>query len=248
MSDARTASTAKGANGGPPDPDFDAHGVARRNPAPRVFTDGDGQPCSAIEKVRGEFRLPSELRIERFVRRGGLGAPWEVELSDGRSGVIGPRGKLRTPTELLDLLWEMTGAPLDPPSRESWRTIRAAIHEAAVVIESTLAEEDETRGWVASFAQDRVFTVDVEDREALATVLQDSTAECWRGSDRRLYLRLDALVKFVTRVLGSRTSARELSTRLGRLEFERRQIAVRIGDETVKARVWVSPEGFDAHT
>lgn len=68
-----------------------------------------------------------------------------------------------------------------------------------------------------------------------------------RTTDGRLVIRAKKFVQFVTMQFGQRTSLHEVTTRLGALGFESKQLSARNSElpRTEKVRVFISPAGFE---
>ena len=219
----------------------------------------DGRKVWGIEAVvLKAIPLPSKYEILRVFRRGsGNRTTFAFLLANGESVHLSDvdldnRAKVKRAFRAAT-----NGCTPDLPSGagsiEKWEEAIEIIYKASEPEDSTLSEDDEAREWIASATRDFV-DVALKDSEALFFALgRDGYGDAdggFRGDDGRLYVRLRALTHHVRSSYETVKQA-ELCERIGRLGFEKVQLSARgraddNADETVrKARLWMSPVGFD---
>jgi hypothetical protein len=219
-----------------------AEAAARELDAVRaVVRDENDEDVDALELARKRLKLPTLASVIRRAREDAL---YDFELEDGTILPVGPT--LLDPRRVEAAIEGHTDGAPPYYSPAKFRPIANALHKIADLRDTGATASNETRAWLADFVGEQAARalVDVESPDALAEVLPYSAA--FRGTDRRIYVHLPGLVRWVTRVYGARTTTRDLSARLARLGFESAQPSARVdGDRVVKRRLWVSPAGFD---
>jgi hypothetical protein len=180
-----------------------------------------------------------------------------------------------TPKKVVEAVMDaVPGVVIQETDRPKWRPLAAFISTAAGEGEELHnSPEDECREWIAALiapfrrcppSQVDHYILDADDPTKLATHLgqlagkrEDSSiysgdgTHAWfwvkrKGERPRLVLHAPSLVRWVTSPgYGARTSFADVKMRLRRLGFRNELLSARDGDSVAKARVWVSPPGFD---
>jgi len=195
----------------------------------------------ALTQLRARL---DNLPVERVVKRG-AGDVYELHLADGRVVDLGDAYTIQQRQRFRAAIRGQAHHPL--------ALVKPADHDRILDLIEQLAEHhealsgtEEAAGWVEDFARGAAGgrAYDIEDSAALFDLLGAKPA-AFRTSDGRLCLRLDELAKFVNRTGLARITARELSTRLGRLGFTKPdhggQLAARKGGHVRSARYWIGP-------
>jgi hypothetical protein len=197
--------------------------------------------------LRDKLGLPALAGVVKY----GDGDADDLELADGGTVALGNARQLEDLKHLRAAVRGVTGVVIPRLKADAHDAVLGAIEAVADHRDVALRDSEETRGWIADHvASDHGHLADVlplGDRDQLADALHGES-KSFAADDGRLYLRLQPLLQRVTRLYGARIRGRELSTRLGRLGFEREQLSVRVPGEPTprKGRYWVSPPGFDA--
>jgi hypothetical protein len=208
------------------------------------FTDEDGAQIEPLEFARRKTKLPD---LQRVVKHGESNALYDFELAGGERIEIGKSGDLLNPRK-VDAALADSGVVIPYWGPKEWRPIAAALLAIAEVEDTGSTQSEETADWLASFARGHLATreVDVESADDLVRVLEDPENQpAFRGADGSLYVRLGPLMRHVLMQRGQKPSQLDVSARLGRLGFTKRQLSARSEGGVVKARYWRSPPGFD---
>ena len=212
--------------------------------SPRFFLSATGEKVEPLDFLRERLRLS---QLERVVRQGQDAQAVDLELRGGITVRLGRGRDVLEPRKLRGAIYEQAGVVIPRMKGDQHDKLAEVIYEAAEVRDAALSEAEQTCGWLNSYLSRGWVPegrLDPDDRETLVDLL-GPPGEAWtfRGADERLYVRLQPLAKHV-QLNAARTTQQDLATRLGRLGFERKQLTVRDGDRTLKARYWVSPPGF----
>jgi hypothetical protein len=215
---------------------------ARANPANGgPYKDASGREFGdALEFLR------SQLRVD-VVRAVKLGRAHDLLLRDGGRAKLGTAEQMLEPKKLRAALAEC-GVVIARHKGEEVDQIARAVLDIVEILDPH-GEEETTRAWIAEWSRNGnavLGPLDVKDAEALKEATYgEAPPALFRGDDGRLYLKLDALVSYVTKTLG-RTTREDMATRLRRIGFEEHRIDERLpGGGKVRARMWCSPRGFD---
>lgn len=208
------------------------------------FRNEDGESIEALDFARRKTQLPDLVRV---VKHGeGRAALYDLELDSGERIPIGKSGDVLSPRKVDEALGS-AGVVIPYWGPKEWRPVAQALMMIAEVEEGS-SEDEETAGWLASFARAQLSAaeIDVDRAEDLVRVIEGGEPRAaFRSADGRLYVRLEPLMRHVRMHIGSSPTRPELSARLSRLGFEKAQLSAREGDSVHKARYWCSPAGFD---
>ena len=213
----------------------------------------NGNADTPLDKLCAELdRLDPERRLGKLIagvyKNGGRGANYGLILSDGEPIDLGPASRILKPREVQAAILDATGISITVPRLDEWGKIAERIHTAAEIRDVTLSPAEETAEWASHYLRGRIIPrVDVHDAGALYTVIAGDDPEPFTDKQARLYLRLPGLLRHVTIIIGQRTTARDLSERLGLLGFTKRQLSARHAetDHVAKLRTWRSRPNFD---
>ena len=214
---------------------------ARANPA----SGGPYRDASGREFDDALDFLRAQLKVD-VVRAVKLGRAHDLLLRDGSRVKLGTAGDMLEPKKLRAALAEC-GVVIERHKGEQVDQVVRAVLDIVEVLDPH-GEEETTRAWLAEWTHGNAVLgpLDVKDGEALKEATYgEGPPALFRGDDRRLYLKLDALVSYVTKTLG-RTTREDMATRLRRIGFEEHRIDERLpGGGKVRARTWRSQPGFD---
>ena len=195
--------------------------------------------------------LLGNLPVERVVKRG-AGDSYELHLPEGRIVELGTAEQVFNRRHFEAAVLGQASHVLPAVKAPEHREVVALV-EAAAEHHDGLSGAEELEGWLADFARSSALNreYDLED-QADRWELASSTPSAFRATGGRLCIRLDALATYINRVHHQRITAREVSTRLGRLGFTKPdhggQIAARRDGEVRKVRVWIGPTGSGGPT
>jgi hypothetical protein len=242
---------------------INAKRAARRNGKPttrRRRTTSEPTPAATadatpLDQLRGRLgQLDRAGRLSALIdstyRNGDGGASYGLVLA-GRDVDLGPAGKLLKPRDVQAAILDAAGIAIAVPRLDDWAAIAELIVAAAELRDVTLSPAEETGEWLSHYLrlQGQLPAVHVADAGQLYAVIGGTDPQPFTDQDGRLYLRLLGLLRHVTVIIGQRTTARDLSERLGALGFTKRQLSARHvdSDGVAKLRVWTSRPNFDPH-
>lgn len=188
-------------------------------------------------------RALSSLQVERVAKRFG-----KIELYLGEQQIVnlGTAKNVLSYREAQAAIADVTGFVIKLPKGTKWEQVAQTIFDAIEVEEGfTYSEDDETRGWLERYCKGKLLrsSVNMLNAEDLFENLE-SQYKGFRDKQGNVYISLDYFIRFVGGEYYTRLTLREAVERLGRLGFERKQVAARQGDEIRRKRLWLSPKGF----
>lgn len=193
-------------------------------------------------------RALSSLQVKRVAKRFGK---IELHLDDERVINLGTAKSVLSFRDAQAAIADVTGCVIKLPPKTKWEQVAQTIFNAIEIEEGfTYSEDDETRGWLERYCKGKLLRsiVDMSNAENLFDSLE-TQYKGFRDKQGNVYISLDYFIRFVGGEYYTRLTLREAVERLGRLGFERKQIAARQGDELRRKRLWVSPKGlFDEKT
>jgi hypothetical protein len=209
----------------------------------------------AFREDNGELPMPylrRQLRspdLRRVIKHGRSNSLWDLELQDGDRIPLGNSEAIQEPKKVRGALLSV-GRPIKRFSPKDFDPVTEALALVAEVEDTVASEVEETLAWVASFANAMGAEVSTRPRslegDHLVHMLRDpDSVSAFRDEEGRLYMRLPALARHVTKHIGQRTTVRDLAARLDRAGFAKKQLGARDGEATIKARYWRSPPAFD---
>jgi hypothetical protein len=215
----------------------------------RSVSDENGEPIEALSLARKRLKLP---RLRRVVKHGDSNALYDLELEDGTRIPLGTSADLMNPRKVDAAIADSTGVAIPYYGAPKFRTVAGALLAIVEVENTGSPEAEETCDWIGSLLVMGGQLVAMSPAgEGDGLQLADVVAEpedfpCFRGDDRRLYLRLDAFHLHVRSRIGQRAiTRRDLAARIARIGFTKHQPSVREAGRTLKARYWRSEPGFD---
>lgn len=221
------------------------------------FLDPTDDASELLSRVNAGLRMPQTKSIVRVIERGGGDtARYDALLADGTHIALGTATDVLDPRKQDARITPRTRHEVPYRTPKEWRPIGLAILRVAAADGATGgdAEKEETKEWLASFASNstssaELESVDLRNARELYNVLRDGT-QIFRGSDRRLYVRVSHFMRHVNQTFGQRTTANDIRVRLGRLDFKRPdtaegKLSARDGEQTASRRLLMSPIGFE---
>jgi hypothetical protein len=208
------------------------------------------EPLERLRRALTALGVPSDL-VSGVTKRGEQNAAWDLHLTDGKAVELGVSEKLLTPRHVRARIFDATGEVMALAKPSEWTPVVKLIFAVAEVQNIAMSDLDEARYWITSFVElggPGLSQVSLDDKEQFANALGSDRRHglfVFHGSDDRLYLRQSSFYPYVRQTLGERLKTGEITERLGRLGFERKQPSVRIGDKVHKQRMFVSRPGFD---
>jgi hypothetical protein len=204
-----------------------------------------GAHVDHIAVLRDKLNLPE---LDKVVKHGRLGSAYDLHLSDGRIVAIGNMAIVISQAKFRTVF--LPQVRRNPPryKTDEWDKIVEHIEQAAEERDAVATQADETLSWVAgSLTMGRLRrNVNVSNSAELFELLAPGHGgkAPFFDTEGRLHLRLEHIIEWLGRS-HLRVTQMELSARLSELDFERVQHAARSGDETRKARYWVSTAGIE---
>lgn len=234
--------------------------VAQERPRAWINEYGEAiDPLTHLNRRDFERATPRPLTLESVARIGTQQTRWRavVRCGDDRHDVrLGTTPQFTSRAKFRAAIYEATGSWLPRGVKdEEWDQLTSALHACAELEDHDATDADQTRAWLADYLAEHLHGhddgIDLNDRSALARMLGHREEggggwrrDCFRDNDQRLHLRIDSLVRHVTRHLG-RTTRADLAANLAALGFENVQHSARVGGDVLKGRYWQSPAGFD---
>jgi hypothetical protein len=220
---------------------LDGTGRRARDETWHAFREKHGE--MPLDRLRRQLRSPD---LRRVIKHGRSNSLWDLELQDGSRVPLGNSEQIQEPKKVRGALLSV-GRPIERFSLKDFDPITEALALVAEVEDTVASEREETLGWIASFVNvmDGGRTRKLEGDHLLNLLRDPDNEPVFRDGEGRLYLRLAKLAQHVTKGIGQRTTARDLSARLDRAGFGKHQLGARDGEQTLKARYWRSPPGFD---
>lgn len=222
---------------------FTGSGDKAREEALAEFRDDRDQRVHPLEFLRTSLKSPD---LRRVVKHGSSNSLWDLELENGSRIPLGTSVQIQEFKKVKGALLGV-GRVMRRFTASEFDSVTEAFALVAETEDTVASENEETAGWLASFIADRGSQqLKIRDVDTLRNLLRDpDDLAIFRDEQNRIYLRLPKLAVHVTRVVGQRTTSRDLAARLSRLGFTKKQLGARDGEETLKARFWRSPAGFD---
>jgi len=230
----------------------------------------DESSDALLDRFNAWYGSPAGREVVAVTRRG---ERLETTLASGIEVMLGTNEHVLDPRKMDARMAPAMGFEPAYFTPKEWRSLGYCLINAASEDEtSRRAEEVETKEWIAGFLENPTalpggggldWTLDTDvpltsgDAKLYHALVSDAPA--FRGADRRLYLRVGKLLKFVNAAYGQRVARDELTRRLSRLGFtkpgnnDEGMIASRPPDDTPgkvvgppkSRRYLASPPGFD---
>ncbi|HEV7483609.1 MAG TPA: hypothetical protein VGO13_10975 [Solirubrobacterales bacterium] len=218
-------------------------GDKAREQALAEFRDDRDQRVHPLDFLRTSLK---SYDLSRVIKHGSSNSLWDLELENGTRIPLGTSVQIQEFKKVKGALLS-AGRVMRRFTASEFDKVTEAFALVAETEDTVASENEETAGWLASFIADRGGQkVKLGDADTLRNLLRDpDDLALFRDEQDRIYLRLPKLSVHVTRVIGQRTTSRDLAARLSRLGFKKKQLGARDGDETLKARFWRSPPNFD---
>jgi hypothetical protein len=200
---------------------------------------------NALDFARIRLWLPTLTRVIQY----GTAKPiFYLELTDGRRIEVGEIDKLRRSSNAtLDAIAVEVGDTPPPMSPAKWHPIARALLAIRVVEDTGTTPSQETRGWIAGFlAESLSGTLNLDDKDDALSATTGSY-EAFTSKDEHLYLRAEALDKYIRttlRVSRGEVSKGALCARLRGLGFEYATVSDK-EKQRHQRRYWRSPAGFN---
>lgn len=225
------------------DDPLDQFNAARQSTAPRAWTDGNDDECTALDFLRRKLKLP----VASVVKLGtDADAEYDLTLDDGSTIRLGTAEHVLDARRARTAIFARTGRAVARLKAPEWDQVAEAIAQVAETVDTGATQDTETRAWLAAFTRAIGTRIDEQDREQLAATLDDEySSRAILGTDR-IYLHLPALAEWINRMQRLRLTPAQLSARLVRLGFAKRRETARRADGTqARRQLWHSPLGFD---
>lgn len=205
-----------------------------------------GAHVDVLEVLRDDLGIPE---LERVDKHGRMGSNYTLHLTDGRRIEIGSVATLLSQAKFRAAVLPQLRRSPKRQKQAKWDEIIDRIEAFAEERDTVATVEDETRGWLAGYLAHAavISAVDTGDSATVHDLIGGSRGGLPPFFDRegRLHVRLEPVVQWLGRMAGVRVTAPELSMRLARMDFTRVRLTGGKGEDTRRARVWVSPADFE---
>jgi hypothetical protein len=202
-----------------------------------------GSHVDRLAVLRDKLALPE---LERVVKHGRRGDEYELHLAEDVVVELGPIANITQQSRFRNAY--LPQVRRNPPryKNDVWDQIAELIEQVAEEVSAATGNE-ELIGWLTGYLRNQTLKrhVDLDATSALHDLLKAS-CEVFIDTDGCLHLRLAAFAQWVNRMVGVRVSVPELSTRLTKLGFRRKQHTARKGDEIANGRYWISPPNVES--
>jgi len=198
-----------------------------------VFLEDTDDRDELLRRVNVALKLPEGLRVVAVVERGTDDeAEYDLHLEDERKIEGGRRSAVADPRKFeLALTAKLKADAPELPyyMPKEWRHVALAIMRASVPDGTVGGKLEEATEWLAAFAEQQrslaepegsgepgLLVVDLRDKEALWRVLYHDQPSMFLGSDRRVYVRVPHLFRFINSTWGQHPTSTDLKRRLAR--------------------------------
>jgi len=218
-----------------------AGGGRSRDEAWAAFREDQGE--MPMDFLRRQLRSPD---LRRVIQHGRGNSLWDLEFQDGTRVPLGNGEAIQEMKKVRAALLGIQ-RPIKRFNPKEFEPVTEALSLVAEIEDTIGSEVEETAAWIASFVtmMGGSGVRKLEGSHLLNLLTSPDDLPAFRDEEGRVYLRLARLAQHVTKHIGQRTTVRDLSARLDRVGFTKKQLAIRDGEETLKARYWRSPPAFD---
>ena len=205
-----------------------------------------GPQIDLLEQIRGDLNLPE---LEKIVKHGRGGSAYSMHLNDGRVVTVNGVTILANQARFRQAFLPQVRRNPKRHKAADWDNVVERIEQAAEERDAVATQGDETLSWIAGALHTGRLqrNVNIDNSAEMFNMLAPGRdgRPPFIDQHNRVYLRLEHMIEWLGRLAGIRVTQPELSSRLSELDFERKQLQARKGDQVHKGRYWVSPPGLE---